>query len=164
MYFPTHLRGDFPSVTFFRTFCGGPYPNPNTTLVRGHDVSTSHAFTSTRHSTLTYRTIEMELAPHPVIPKKKPVLVCILDGWGENKIKDEYNACHVAKSPTMDALAAKGPDYYRTVLAHGPAVGLPTEQDMGNSEVCHADTTSSLTRAISALPQDNLFPSPILGD
>jgi 2,3-bisphosphoglycerate-independent phosphoglycerate mutase len=77
----------------------------------------------------------MELAPHPVIPKKKPVLVCILDGWGENKIKDEYNACHVSKSPTMDALAAKGPDYYRTVLAHGPAVGLPTDQDMGNSEV-----------------------------
>ena len=69
-------------MSFFRTFCGGPYPNPNTTLVRGHDVSTSHAFTSTRHSTLTYRTIEMELAPHPVIPKKKPVLVCILDGWG----------------------------------------------------------------------------------
>jgi 2,3-bisphosphoglycerate-independent phosphoglycerate mutase len=35
----------------------------------------------------------------------------------------------------MDALAAKGPDYYRSVLAHGPAVGLPTDQDMGNSEV-----------------------------
>ena len=46
----------------------------------------------------------MELQPHPVIPKKKPVLVCILDGWGENDIKDEYNACHVAKTPTMDKL------------------------------------------------------------
>jgi 2,3-bisphosphoglycerate-independent phosphoglycerate mutase len=77
----------------------------------------------------------MELAPHPVIPKKKPVLVCILDGWGENPVKDQYNACASAKSPTMDALAAKGPDYYRSVLAHGPAVGLPTDQDMGNSEV-----------------------------
>jgi len=79
----------------------------------------------------------MELAPHPVIPKKKPVLVCILDGWGENPVKDQYNACASAKSPTMDALAAKGPDYYRSVLAHGPAVGLPTDQDMGNSEVGH---------------------------
>ena len=77
----------------------------------------------------------MDLKPHPVIPQKKPVLVCILDGWGENPIKDEYNACHSSKSPTMDALAAKGPDYYRSVLAHGPAVGLPTDQDMGNSEV-----------------------------
>ena len=77
----------------------------------------------------------MELAAHPVIPQKKPVLVCILDGWGENPIKDEYNACHVAKTPTMDALAAKGSSYYRSVLAHGPAVGLPTDQDMGNSEV-----------------------------
>jgi bisphosphoglycerate-independent phosphoglycerate mutase (AlkP superfamily) len=77
----------------------------------------------------------MELAAHPVIPQKKPVLVCILDGWGENPIKDEYNACHVAATPTMDALAAKGSSYYRSVLAHGPAVGLPTDQDMGNSEV-----------------------------
>ena len=56
----------------------------------------------------------MELAPHPVIPKKKPVLVCILDGWGENKIKDEYNACHVAKSPTMDAMAKYQFDDYLT--------------------------------------------------
>ena len=77
----------------------------------------------------------MDLKPHPVIPQKKPVLVCILDGWGENPIKDEYNACHSSKSPTMDALAAKGADYYRSVLAHGPAVDLPTDQDMGNSEV-----------------------------
>jgi 2,3-bisphosphoglycerate-independent phosphoglycerate mutase len=77
----------------------------------------------------------MELAPHPVIPRKKPVLVCILDGWGENPVKDGFNACHVAKTPTMDSLAAKGSAYYRSVLAHGPAVGLPTDQDMGNSEV-----------------------------
>lgn len=77
----------------------------------------------------------MELAAHPVIPQKKPVLVCILDGWGENPVTDQYNACHVAKSPTIDALAAKGPGYYRSVLAHGPAVGLPTDGDMGNSEV-----------------------------
>ena len=77
----------------------------------------------------------MELAPHPVIPRKKPVLVCILDGWGENPVKDGFNACHVAKTPTMDSLAAKGSAYYRGVLAHGPAVGLPTDQDMGNSEV-----------------------------
>ena len=77
----------------------------------------------------------MELIAHPVIPQKKPVLVCILDGWGENEIKDQYNACHVAVTPTMDALAAKGSSYYRSVMAHGIAVGLPTDADMGNSEV-----------------------------
>ena len=79
----------------------------------------------------------MELQPHPVIPKKKPVLVCILDGWGENDIKDEYNACHVAKTPTIDKLRDQGSKYYRSVLAHGKTVGLPTNDDMGNSEVGH---------------------------
>lgn len=79
----------------------------------------------------------MELNAHKVIPQKKPVLVCILDGWGENENLDEHNAVHVAKTPTMDALKAKGSDYYRTVQAHGTAVGLPTDADMGNSEVGH---------------------------
>ena len=75
----------------------------------------------------------MELAPHPVIPRKKPVLVCILDGWGENPVKDGFNACHVAKTPTMDSLAAKGSAYYRSVLAR--PCRRPADQDMGNSEV-----------------------------
>lgn len=79
----------------------------------------------------------MELLPHKTIPQKKPVLVCILDGWGENEYLDEYNAVHVAKTPTMDALKARGAAYYRTVRAHGTAVGLPTDADMGNSEVGH---------------------------
>lgn len=79
----------------------------------------------------------MELLPHKTIPQKKPVLVCILDGWGENEYQDEYNAVHVAKTPTMDALKARGAAYYRTVRAHGTAVGLPTDADMGNSEVGH---------------------------
>ena len=79
----------------------------------------------------------MELQAHATIPTKKPVLVCILDGWGENPIEDEHNAVHVAKTPTMDALKARGSAYYRTVQAHGTAVGLPTDADMGNSEVGH---------------------------
>ena len=45
------------------------------------------------------------LAPHPDIPRAdKPVLVCILDGWGQNVAQDEYNAIHVAETPTTDAL------------------------------------------------------------
>lgn len=56
---------------------------------------------------------------------------------GENEIEDAHNAVHVAKTPTMDGLKARGPSRYRTVKAHGTAVGLPTDADMGNSEVGH---------------------------
>ena len=63
-------------------------------------------------------------------------MVCILDGWGESQIKDEFNAVHVAKTPVYDRLmAVEG--RARTVLAHGKAVGLPSDDDMGNSEVGH---------------------------
>lgn len=80
---------------------------------------------------------EWELKPHAVIPRGLPVLVCILDGWGENETKDEWNACHAAATPTVDSLRAQGAQRWRTVKAHGPAVGLPTWDDMGNSEVGH---------------------------
>ena len=65
------------------------------------------------------------------------MLVCILDGWGENEFKDSFNAVHVAETPCMDALVEKAPDRWRLVQAHGTAVGLPTDADMGNSEVGH---------------------------
>lgn len=79
---------------------------------------------------------EWELKPHPVIPRGKPVVVCILDGFGENEVKDEWNAVFSAKTPFIDKL--RGVDgRFRTVKAHGPAVGLPTWDDMGNSEVGH---------------------------
>lgn len=77
------------------------------------------------------------LAPHPTIPKPDgPVMVCILDGFGENEYKDEFNAVHVASTPTIDALRNVS-NRFRTVRAHGTAVGLPSDADMGNSEVGH---------------------------
>lgn len=77
------------------------------------------------------------LKPHPTIPKADgPVLVCILDGFGENEFKDGYNAVHTANTPTVDAMRAVA-ERYRTVKAHGTAVGLPSDADMGNSEVGH---------------------------
>lgn len=80
---------------------------------------------------------EFALKAHPTIPKHDgPVLVCILDGFGENEFKDEYNAVHSADTPTVDALKAV-PGRFRTVKAHGTAVGLPSDADMGNSEVGH---------------------------
>ena len=50
--------------------------------------------------------------------------------------KDQYNAVFSAKTPCMDALMAVK-NRYRTVRAHGTAVGLPSDDDMGNSEVGH---------------------------
>lgn len=75
------------------------------------------------------------LQAHPTIKRKGPVLICVLDGVGEG-VKDEYDAVSRARMPTLEALrAAKG--RFRTVRAHGTAVGLPTDDDMGNSEVGH---------------------------
>ena len=49
------------------------------------------------------------LHPHASITKGEgPLLVCILDGWGENTVCDEYNAVFVAETPTMDAIKEKG--------------------------------------------------------
>jgi len=79
---------------------------------------------------------DFKLEPHPTIPRPDgPVLVCILDGWGVN-VEDEYNAVFKAETPCTDALKAV-PKRYRSVKAHGTAVGLPSDADMGNSEVGH---------------------------
>lgn len=76
------------------------------------------------------------MADHPNLPKGKTVAMIVLDGWGEAK-PDQYNCIHVAETPTMDSLKQGNPDTWRLVRAHGTAVGLPTEDDMGNSEVGH---------------------------
>lgn len=63
-----------------------------------------------------------------------PVVLIILDGVGEGP-DDAYNAVKRAHTPTLDALKAEG--LYRTLFAHGTLVGLPSDADMGNSEVGH---------------------------
>ena len=45
------------------------------------------------------------------------------------------NAVDVAATPKLDELAAG--ELYTELAAHGPAVGLPSDDDMGNSEVGH---------------------------
>ena len=52
-----------------------------------------------------------KLKAHPVLRKGKKIMVIILDGWGE-QIPDEYNAIHVAATPTMDALRKVGCQYF----------------------------------------------------
>ena len=77
---------------------------------------------------------EFTLAAHAVLPKSLPVCVAILDGYGENEFLDEYNAVHAAQTPVFDKLRASS-SRFRTVAAHGPAVGLPSSDDMGNSVI-----------------------------
>jgi 2,3-bisphosphoglycerate-independent phosphoglycerate mutase len=66
--------------------------------------------------------------------RQGPLLFIIMDGIGIGK-NDETNAVYVAKTPVLDQLMA-GP-LVTKLKAHGPAVGLPSDGDMGNSEVGH---------------------------
>ncbi|ESR42905.1 phosphoglycerate mutase (2,3-diphosphoglycerate-independent) [Citrus sinensis] len=77
-----------------------------------------------------------KLKEHPQLSRNNIVAVVVLDGWGEYK-PDKYNCIHVADTPTMDSFKKSAPERWRLVRAHGSAVGLPTEDDMGNSEVGH---------------------------
>jgi 2,3-bisphosphoglycerate-independent phosphoglycerate mutase len=64
---------------------------------------------------------------------RKPVVLCILDGWGLRPER-EANAVALAETPVFDRIWAGCP--HATLAAHGPDVGLP-EGQMGNSEVGH---------------------------
>lgn len=65
---------------------------------------------------------------------KGPVLTIVMDGVGLAPA-GETNAVSRAYTPTLDMLMAKYPMV--TLRAHGTAVGLPSDDDMGNSEVGH---------------------------
>uniref|UniRef100_A0ACD5U2T7 Uncharacterized protein n=1 Tax=Avena sativa TaxID=4498 RepID=A0ACD5U2T7_AVESA len=76
------------------------------------------------------------LPDHPKLPKGKLVTIIVLDGWGE-ATADQYNCIHRAETPVMDSLKNGAPEKWTLVKAHGTAVGLPSDDDMGNSEVGH---------------------------
>jgi 2,3-bisphosphoglycerate-independent phosphoglycerate mutase len=63
-----------------------------------------------------------------------PVVVCVMDGVGEGR-RDASDAVHLARTPTLDWLAANVPT--GSLVAHGQSVGMPSDGDMGNSEVGH---------------------------
>ena len=65
---------------------------------------------------------------------KGPVLTIVMDGVGIAPAT-EGNAVYNAYTPTLDKIMAKYPCV--KLKAHGTAVGLPTDDDMGNSEVGH---------------------------
>lgn len=66
--------------------------------------------------------------------RKGPLLLVIMDGVGIGR-QDDTNAVYLAKTPTLDRLI--GSRLYTQLRAHGTAVGLPSDDDMGNSEVGH---------------------------
>ncbi|MFA5561479.1 MAG: 2,3-bisphosphoglycerate-independent phosphoglycerate mutase [Eubacteriales bacterium] len=63
-----------------------------------------------------------------------PVLTIVMDGVGMSPCT-EGNAVKTAYTPTLDRLLRDYPT--RSIRAHGTAVGLPSDEDMGNSEVGH---------------------------
>ena len=65
---------------------------------------------------------------------EKPIVLVIMDGVGKGD-GGAGDAVAVAKTPTLDRLLATCPHTY--LKAHGTAVGLPSDDDMGNSEVGH---------------------------
>jgi 2,3-bisphosphoglycerate-independent phosphoglycerate mutase len=69
------------------------------------------------------------------MPVPKPVVLCILDGWGIGDTP-RGNAPLLARTPHMDRLMATCP--HATLTTFGPDVGLPRGQ-MGNSEVGHTN-------------------------
>ena len=74
------------------------------------------------------------LRPHPRHLPKGPVVLVVMDGIGRGA-GDEADAVAIAATPTMDRLWVPG--VRAELRAHGKAVGLPSDDDMGNSEVGH---------------------------
>jgi len=64
----------------------------------------------------------------------RSVVLCILDGvgWGQ---RDDGDAVYTAKTPTFDQIQKTHP--WVLLKAHGTSVGMPSDGDMGNSEVGH---------------------------
>ncbi|HRH14542.1 MAG TPA: 2,3-bisphosphoglycerate-independent phosphoglycerate mutase [Azonexus sp.] len=63
-----------------------------------------------------------------------PVVIIVIDGYGLPK-SDLGSAIAAARKPTLDRLVAGYPNI--RLRAHGTAVGMPSDDDMGNSEVGH---------------------------
>ena len=62
------------------------------------------------------------------------LLLVVMDGVGERS--ERYgNAVQLARTPNLHWLRKNA--LFRTLQAHGTAVGLPSDADMGNSEVGH---------------------------
>ncbi len=91
---------------------------------------------------------------------KKPLMLCILDGFGWVPEDSYGNAILAANTPNLDKLFASFP--HTTIGASGMDVGLP-EGQMGNSEVGHTNIGAGrivyqeLTRITKAIKDGDFF-------
>ena len=91
---------------------------------------------------------------------KRPLLLCILDGFGWVPQETYGNAIAAAKTPYFDKLFASCP--FTTIGASGMNVGLPDGQ-MGNSEVGHTNIGAGrivyqeLTRITKSIADGDFF-------
>lgn len=97
---------------------------------------------------------------------KKPVVLCIMDGYGYNE-DSTGNAIVSASTPRLDELFKKYP--YTFIGASGMDVGLPDGQ-MGNSEVGHTNIGAGrvvyqeLTRISKSIQDGDFFENKVLCD
>ena len=98
--------------------------------------------------------------------RPRPVVLCILDGWGERAQRDD-NAILQAKTPNWDRFIARFPHSH--MQASEGFVGLPQHQ-MGNSEVGHTNigagrvVTQDLPRIDDAIKHGELTRNATLKD
>ena len=96
---------------------------------------------------------------------KKPVMLCIMDGFGWPPNETYGNAVAAANKPFIDSLMAKYP--MTTIDASGMAVGLPDGQ-MGNSEVGHTNMGAGrivyqqLTLITKSIRDGEMLKNPVL--
>ena len=101
-----------------------------------------------------------------VVSRRRPALLCILDGWGYRPDRS-YNAILDAKTPSFDRLIATCPQ--GLIDASETFVGLPKGQ-MGNSEVGHMNlgagrvAVPDLPRIDNAIEDGSLAKHPVLAE
>ena len=100
------------------------------------------------------------------MPRNKPLILTILDGWGFSPAT-EGNAIAAARKPAYDMLLREFPN--TLVHTSGPYVGLP-EGQMGNSEVGHLNIGAGrivhmdVTRIDLMIASGEFFSNPLLLD
>ena len=96
---------------------------------------------------------------------KKPVMLCIMDGFGWTPEETYGNAVAAANKPNLDKIFANYP--MTTIQASGMAVGLPDGQ-MGNSEVGHTNMGAGrivyqqLTLITKSIKDGEMLKNPVL--
>ncbi|MDA8697160.1 2,3-bisphosphoglycerate-independent phosphoglycerate mutase [Rhodopirellula sp.] len=99
--------------------------------------------------------------------RRKPVVLIIRDGWGENPNQEwnHANAVHLANTPVSDSLMSTYPNVL--IRTSGEDVGLPAGV-MGNSEVGHQNigagriVDQEVMRITRAIRNESFFTNPTL--